>query len=38
MTYTLTWVEHYLIFYERNPVGRGLDFPNNLDYKKDFLQ
>ena len=30
--------EHLIIFYERNPIGRGLDFIDNPDSKEDFLR
>lgn len=33
-----TWDEHFITFYERNPAGRGLDFTENPDSKKDFLR
>ena len=30
--------EQLITFYERNPAGRGLDFTDNPDTKKDFLR
>jgi hypothetical protein len=35
---TGTWEAHYLTFYERYLVGRGLDFTENPDHKEDFLR
>ena len=38
VTYTGSYEEGDLYFYDKNPAGRELDFADNPDHKEDFLR